>query len=161
MMLQKMMKKMRRNNKKGFTLIELIVVIAILAILAAILVPSMVGYLNNAKQSTANANARTVYSAASSAAAACIASGTAPSSISKAASSLSDSDEFEKQLKTMLGSTFSGNIKVTVNNGNVTETKWSEGTIDDANGITGTYTVGGASGGSSGGSGGSSPAPTT
>lgn len=158
MMLQKMMKKMRRNNKKGFTLIELIVVIAILAILAAILVPSMVGYLNNAKTSTANANARTVYSAASSAAAACIASGTTPSSIAaKAASSLSDSDEFEKQLKTMLGSTFSGNIQVTVTDGNVTETKWSEGTIDDANGITGTYTVGGASGGSSGGS---SPAPS-
>ena len=54
---------MKKTNKKGFTLIELIVVIAILAILAMILVPSLTGYIGKSKQSVANANARSCYTA--------------------------------------------------------------------------------------------------
>lgn len=57
----------RKNNKKGFTLIELIIVIAILGILAAILVPSMLNIVNNSKTSVAVANARSLYSVAQSA----------------------------------------------------------------------------------------------
>ncbi len=46
---------------KGFTLIELIVTIAIIGVLVAILVPSMIGYIGDSKLSTANTNAKLVY----------------------------------------------------------------------------------------------------
>lgn len=41
---------MKRQNNKGFTLVELIVVLVILAILAAILVPALLGYIDKAKE---------------------------------------------------------------------------------------------------------------
>ena len=39
-----------KKKKKGFTLIELMAVIAIIAILAAVLVPTVSGYINRAKK---------------------------------------------------------------------------------------------------------------
>jgi prepilin-type N-terminal cleavage/methylation domain-containing protein len=41
----------KKGNKKGFTLVEIIVVLVILAILAAIAVPSVLGYVEQAKES--------------------------------------------------------------------------------------------------------------
>ena len=38
------------KNKKGFTLIEMVIVIVIIAILAAILVPSLLSYVNSAQE---------------------------------------------------------------------------------------------------------------
>lgn len=50
-----------RLGKKGFTLIELIVVLAILAVLAGIMVPSMIGWVDRARDSQVLLEARTAY----------------------------------------------------------------------------------------------------
>lgn len=47
------MKKLRKmKNQKGFTLVEVIVVLVILAIMAAILIPSLVGYIDKARENS-------------------------------------------------------------------------------------------------------------
>ena len=51
----------RMRNNKGFTLVELIVVLVILAILAAILVPSMISWIDEANKRSVITTARSVY----------------------------------------------------------------------------------------------------
>ena len=51
---------MKKGNK-GFTLIELVVVIAIVGVLAAILIPTMLNYVNKSKQQSCNADARSIF----------------------------------------------------------------------------------------------------
>lgn len=52
---------MAKYRKNGFTLVELIVVIAIIAVLAAILIPSVMGYVKKSKRSADITSAKTVY----------------------------------------------------------------------------------------------------
>ncbi|MEF2614977.1 prepilin-type N-terminal cleavage/methylation domain-containing protein [Faecalibacillus faecis] len=50
-----------KQNKKGFTLVEIIVVLVILAILAAIAIPSVLGYVEDARKTQYIAEARSIY----------------------------------------------------------------------------------------------------
>ena len=50
----------KKNSKKGFTLVELVVVIAILAILAAIAIPVVSSTIASSQRSTALSDAQTL-----------------------------------------------------------------------------------------------------
>ncbi|MEG3039145.1 MAG: prepilin-type N-terminal cleavage/methylation domain-containing protein [Erysipelotrichaceae bacterium] len=60
------MKRLKQFKKdvKGFTLVEIIVVLLVLVILAAISIPTMIGYVEEARESEYIAQARTAYVAA-------------------------------------------------------------------------------------------------
>ena len=101
-----------RRYAKGFTLIEVIVVLVILAIMAAILVPSMVGWINKAKEKTAVVEGRSMLLAAQTVASEAYAS-------DSTATALTNTQETEAEKLADVGATFT-NDSVTVSNGKVT-----------------------------------------
>lgn len=58
-----LMLKLRKRNKKGFSLVELIIVIAIMAIMVGILAPQFVKYIGKSRESTDIKNFQEVASA--------------------------------------------------------------------------------------------------
>lgn len=54
---------MKKNNKRGFTLVELVIVIAVIAILAAVLVPTFSSVINSANKVAAESDASTLRTA--------------------------------------------------------------------------------------------------
>lgn len=58
----KFLNKMKKN-RKGYTLTELIVVVAILGILAVVATPMILNQVNNARENTDAANAKTIENA--------------------------------------------------------------------------------------------------
>lgn len=58
-----MLRKLRGNNQKGFTLIELMIVIAIIGILAAIAIPNFIAYRNKSFCSATESDANSIAAA--------------------------------------------------------------------------------------------------
>ena len=52
---------MKRNNKKGFTIVELVIVIAVIAILSAVLIPTFGGIVDKANASAAQQEAKNAH----------------------------------------------------------------------------------------------------
>ena len=128
--------KQLKANKKGFTLIEMIVVIAIIGVLAAILVPSMSGYISQAKESKKQANARTVYTAAQAAVTGLEAKDSveAKTYYSDPTGDKDTNDDLFNKIKDLIGAANYGNfaqIEVTVDtNGAVTGVKVTDSSGD-------------------------------
>ena len=53
---------MKKNNKKGFTLVELVIVVAVMAVLVAVAIPTVSSITGSAKKAVYDSNCRTIES---------------------------------------------------------------------------------------------------
>lgn len=119
-----------KKNKKGFTLVELIVVLVIIAILAAVLVPTMSGYIGKAKRTAAQTACKNVVTAGQSAGTTLL--GDASGSIVPAGTNGADTAKsFDTEAKEVGGSdVLKGISKIAIESatGSVTYVEYTDGT---------------------------------
>lgn len=99
------MKKEKKLNNKGFSLVELIIVIAIMAVLAGALAPQLIKYIDKSKKSTDVQTGQTIATAVNSALANPDAYDDAATSTLTAIYSEATPDDFETEIKEILGAT--------------------------------------------------------
>ena len=94
---------MKKNNNKGFTLVELIVVLVILAILAAILVPALLGYIDRAREKQIVLNAKSYLTAAQAEMSSLYGEGLKPEVIEDRATTVQDTADVENVKSVVVG----------------------------------------------------------
>ena len=108
------MKKTRKYSKKGFTLVELIVVLVILAVMAAMLVPALTGYIEEARKKKDYNAASEVLTAAQAVVAEYYGSDTTPT-VDEAKAYVNDADTGLAKIRTLTGMQSTDLTGVTVN----------------------------------------------
>lgn len=127
----------RKQSRKGFTLVEVIVVLVILAILAAIMIPSMVKWIDKAKEKSVLVEARAVLLAAQTLASEQYATNATATTVAVGASGDTGTNTVYglSQVKGTIGT-------ITVAAGTVTNVVYTDTTGKKATYANGTWTLG-------------------